>query len=839
MKAKFKQLLPYATAIVIFVIISIGYFTPAVFEGKALFQDDIRRGAGMAPDIAKHAQENNGERSLWSSRMFSGMPTYQIAPTYKTAPVLRDIRNAFEGWLPVPANYLFAYMLGFFILLLAFRVNPWMAIIGAIAYGFSSYFVIIIEAGHIWKVLVLELIPPTLAGIIWAYRGKFLLGGSITALFFTLQLFSNHIQMTYYFFMFVGVFVVCRFIYDVRKKHILKFIKASAVLIVAGMIGFGVNSTNLILSAKYSEQTIRGKSELTGNTKNQTSGLDRDYITQWSYGIGETFSLLVPNIKGGASEPIGYTMRNGQWQRDNSKNKSSLNKASPDSRQYIAGQQSYWGNQPFTSGPVYVGAFILFLFIFGLFVVKGYIKWALLAGTVFSILLAWGHNFMWLTNFFLDWVPMYNKFRAVASILVVAELTIPVLAILALSKIVENQRLIYQKKKQFLISLGLTAGIAFLFILFPMLFDFSSAKDFDALKSQGASDAVALNILGDLESVRISILRSDAWRTVIIILIGAGLLWLYSAQRIKKSLLIVLIASLTLFDLANVDKRYLNNNDFLPKSATKTAWDMTDIDRQILEDSDPNYRVFNMSLSTFNDASVSYYHKSVGGYHAAKLRRYQDIIDKYFNSLNINILSMLNAKYIIFSDRNDNNKLLLHKNTDALGHAWYVDSLRIVKNADEEIVALGEVNLESTAIVDKRFENQLENFVFQIDTARTVEMTDYKINEITYKTNSTSEQIVVFPEIYYNDGLTYWEAFIDGQPAPHFRANYILRALRVPSGEHTVEFVFKPKAYNTLEMVAMISLIVLFLLFVIIIGLNLKRNFISVKTDNTKHLNSK
>ncbi|MDR2293094.1 MAG: YfhO family protein, partial [Prevotellaceae bacterium] len=797
MKTKFKHFLPYVAAIFIFLIISVGYFTPAIFQGKTLFQEDIRRGAGMGRDLNEHVAAT-GERSLWSSRMFSGMPSYQITPNYKTAPVLREMRNAFEGWLPSPANHLFAYMLGFFILLLALRINPWLAMVGAIAYAFSSYFLIIIEAGHIWKVWVLELIPPTMAGIIWAYRGKFLEGGVVTALFFALQIVSNHIQMTYYFLLFVGVFIICRLVYDIRKRQIAKFFKATIVLFIAGLIGFGANATNLILSAKHSAQTIRGKSELTDSIANKTSGLDPNYATQWSYGIGETFTLLIPNTKGGASEPIGYAkQKNGQWQPDSNKNKAALKKITDKNvRDYLARQQSYWGKQPFTSGPVYVGAFILFLFIFGLFVVKGYLKWALLAGTVFSILLAWGHNFMWFTDLFLHYFPMYNKFRTVSSILVVAELTIPVLAVLALCKIVENRQLLTEKREAFLLSLGFTAGLAFIFILLPQLFfDFSSPQDFDTLKAQGLSNTVILNIINDLESVRISIFRSDAWRSVIIILIGAGLLWLYRAKTINKSLLIASVAILTLFDLANVDKRYLNNNDFLQKNETKTVWVSTDADRQILKDNNPNFRVFNLSLSAFNDASTSYYHKSIGGYHGAKLRRYQDLIDKYLNSGNRSVLSMLNTKYFIrFADSNNSGKLIIQRNPDALGNVWYIDSVRITVDPNEEIEAIGEVNLKNTVVVDKRFENQLENFIYQVDSTRAIEMTDYKINDIKYKSNCAAEQIAVFSEIYYDDGLTRWEAFIDGKPAPHFRANYVLRALRVPAGEHTIEFVFKPKA---------------------------------------------
>ena len=803
-----KQILPYLTAVIIFFVVSVGYFTPAVFEGKVLYQTDIRKGAGMGRDLGEHAKENNNERSLWASRMFGGMPTYQISTSYSSAPILREIRNIFEGQLPAPAGFIFACMLGFFILLLAFKVNPWVAIVGAIAYGFSSYFLIIIEAGHIWKVATLELIPPTIAGIVWAYRGKFLLGGIVTALFFALQLHSNHIQMTYYSFMFIGVFVICRFIYDVKEKQIARFLNASAVLLIAGGISFGANSANLILSAEYANQTIRGASELTDNKENKTSGLDRSYVTQWSYGIGETFTLLIPNTKGGASEPIGYSMRNNQWQKDFAKNKSALNESSPQNRDYIASQYSYWGTQPFTSGPVYVGAFIIFLFIFGLFIIKGYLKWAFLAGTILSILLSWGHNFMGLTDLFLDYFPMYNKFRAVSSILVIAELTIPVFAVLALAKIVENQRIIVEKRKQIFITLGCTAGLTLLFIVMPRLFfDFSSADDLARLNSQKLSQTVISNVIYDLENVRIAIFRSDAWRTVVIILIGVGLLWLYGTKKIKKSLLIGSIAVLTLFDLANVDKRYLNNGDFLPKSATQIAWTKTSADEQILKDSDPNFRVLNLTVSPFNDASTSYYHKSIGGYHAAKLRRYQDIIDKHINferenyNVNAGVLDMLNMKYVINSGQDG--KPIVQPNPTAMGYAWIVDSLRIVANADEEIAALNDVDLHTTAVVDKRFENQLQNFVFQHDDSATIDLIDYKINDLKYKIRSDSEQIVVFSEIYYNDGLSFWEAFIDEQPVSHFRANYILRALRVPAGEHEVRFVFKPKAYKTLDTISL------------------------------------
>jgi hypothetical protein len=582
------------------------------------------------------------------------------------------------------------------------------------------------------------------------------------------------------------------------------------VLLVAGGIGFGANVTNMLLSAKYAEQTIRGKSELTSNADNKTSGLDRDYVTQWSYGIGETFTLLIPNAKGGAT---GYMGQN---------HPSDVRKAAlgNEPRQFVSQQNSYWGDQPFTSGPVYAGAFILFLFVLGLFVVKGYLKWALLAGTILSILLSWGHNFMGLTNVFLDYVPLYNKFRAVSSILVIAELTIPALALLALAEILKTPKLFVEKRKGFYISLGLTAGVALLFILFPRLFfHFFSEEEMQAYAQYMQNPSYA-SLFDALESARVSAFRADAWRSIIIILIGAGALWLYGAKKLKQPALIGALAVLTLFDLASVDKRYLNNDDFVPKAATQVAWPMTAADKQILEDTDPDYRVFNLTASPFQDAGTSYYHKSVGGYHAAKLRRYQELIDAYISKMNMEVLNMLNTRYLVVPGEDGQPRV--QTNPDAFGCAWFADSLQLVQNADEEMAALGEVNLKTTAVVDARFGEQLKDFVPQRDETASIELVDYKINDLQYKVNAGSEQVVVFSEIYYNDGLTAWEAFIDGKPAPHFRANYVLRALRVPAGEHTVEFVFKPKAYARLEMVSVASLVVLLLALVAVAGWELR-----------------
>ena len=770
----------------------------------------------MGQDKLGHFLET-GEWSLWGSRMFSGMPTYQIAPRYQSSSILQILRRTYEGWLPAPVNHLFACMLGFFILLMTLRVNPWVAIVGAIAYAFSSYFTVIIDAGHIWKVNTLTLVPPTLAGIILAYRGKYLWGGAVTALFFALQLNANHIQMTYYSFLFVGLFVIGRLYYDIWKNRLGSFLKASAVLVVAGALGFGANAPSMILSQQHAGQTIRGKSELTDNAGNKTGGLDRDYVTQWSYGVSETFTLLIPDAKGGASGAMGAL------------HPKAVQKATPNREiQTTIAQNfdSYWGNKPSVAGTVYVGAFILCLFIFGLFVVKGYLKWALLAGTALSILLAWGHNFMWLTNLFLDYFPLYNKFRTVASILVVAELCIPALAILALAKTIDNPRLLIEKKKAFLTAVGLTAGLALLFILAPkMFFHFLSDGEMAAYGQHLRNPAYA-GLFDALEDARIAVFRSDAWRSIIIILTGAGLLWLYSAKRIKKPLLIGALGLLVLIDLAGVDKRYLNNDDFVPKTATKVAWNKTPADELILADADPNYRVFNLAVSPFNDASTSYYHKSIGGYHAAKLRRYQELIDRYLSKIDLRVLSMLNTRYFIVPDReNASAPPRVQHNPDAFGNAWFADTLRFVQNADEEIAALAEVDLKTTAVVDTRFAGQLEGFVPQRDETASIELVDYKINDLQYKIKTNSEQIAVFSEIYYNDGLTAWEAFIDGQPVPHFRANYVLRALRIPAGEHTVEFVFKPRVVGILNTASMVCLWGIILAFIAVVIWKIKHYF--------------
>jgi len=807
-----KHVLPYVVAVLVFYAISLFYCSP-VMEGKRLFQLDSK-GIGMGQETANY-QKISGEKSLWTGSMFGGMPTYQISPSYKTFSLMK-VRHLLEGQLPDPASHIFLYLIGFFILMCSLKVNPWVGILGAVMYALSSYFLIIITAGHIWKVWVLGLIPPTMAGVIWTYNKQYLKGLAVYTLFFTLQLLANHIQMTYYFFVFVGVpFLIYVLVDTIREKSWLHFSKATGGLILASAIAIGVNFTSLYFTANYTKDTIRGKSELSSNKSDKTSGLDISYATDWSYGVAETFSLLIPDVKGGGNAPIGNS-------------ESLLKNVDPAFKNDIANSDRYWGDQPFTSGPVYVGAFVLFLFVLGIFYVKGGFKWVLVAATVMTIFLSWGKNFMPLTNLFLEYFPFYNKFRAVSSILVIAELCIPILAILALVEVIKKPEYISFKRKGFWISAALTGGLALLFWLFPRLFfSFISQKEIDqfsqiVLQNPASKTQVDLYTMG-LESARVSILKADALRSFIVIAIGIGLLWLYKAGNMKKGLLVGLVSLLVLVDLWSIDKRYLNDSNFVRKNQTKVAWEETEADRQILLDKEPGFRVMNLTVSTFQDGSTSFYHRSIGGYHAAKLRRYQDVIDHYFSdSINLPIINMLNTKYIIVNDKNK--QPMAQRNPGALGAAWFVNKYRVVNNADEEIKAIGSIDPANELVVDKRFDVQLKGKSFVKDTASHIVLDSYAPNKLVYTSNTHQVQLAVFSEIYFADG---WKATIDGVKVPHFRADYILRAMVVPAGKHTIVFTFEPALFKRSETIAVISAVFLYGLIVLALGFGVKKFLLS------------
>ncbi|MDR0385941.1 MAG: YfhO family protein [Prevotellaceae bacterium] len=852
-----KTYVPYIVAIAIFAAISIIYFTPEIFQNKSLYQHDIVTGMSIGQEAGNFTKET-GERTFWTNSLFGGMPMYQISPGGPSNMLLGKIGRAISLYLPAPASILFLLLMGAFLLFIALKLNVWVAVLGAVAYAFSSYFFIIIEAGHIWKVMTLAYIPPTFAGIIWAYRGKYWLGASVTAIYLALQFFSNHPQMTFYFAMTMAIYVAGQLIYDIKNKQIARFFKATAILAVAAGIAVALNITNLYHTYDYTQYSIRGGSELTGNMEKKTAGgLERDYVTDYSYGIGETFTLLIPNAKGGASGYMGADEKAKKKIVSLVRNNPNIDERMKNSMmQQIYQTNTYWADLPMTSGPVYVGAFIIFLFVFGLFAVRGWFKWALLIATVMSILLSWGRNFMWLTNLFLDYFPYYSKLRAVSSILVIAELCIPILAILALKEIIENPSVLKKKIRipglgkdisALYASLASTGGLVLLFIVVPTLFFnfFSTAEMemFDRARNDPQVSVFVSQMMEIMSDVRISIFRSDAWRSLIFIALGVSLILLYGSKKLNSGMLLAAVIALTLIDLWPVNKRYLSAKDFKPrKTQAAQIVPKTPVDEEILKDKDLDYRVYNLTVSPFNDGSTSFYHKSIGGYHGAKLRRYQDIIEHYLSRITpenaaillgakqYDVLNMLNTKYVIV--RGQNNAPQLLRNPNALGNAWFVEEIQWVDNADEEIAALANINPVKTAVIDKRFKTEeLTNFEYKVndrtaaDSANvshsSIKLTDYWPNRLIYETESDTEKLAVFSEIYYPKG---WHITVDGQDAKMFRANYILRSMLIPAGKHVVEFRFAPESYRITENIAWTGYIFLFGFIVLSIIFAVRQN---------------
>ena len=821
-----KKYLPDVLVVLLFAVISFAYFFPADLDGRILYRHDSSAGRGAGQETAEY-HERTGKVSRWTNATFSGMPTYQTAPSYQSVSVLNQAVKAYHLWLPENVWYVFAYLLGFYILLRAFDFRQSLAALGAIVWAFSSYFFIIIAAGHIWKVMALAYLPPMIAGIVLAYRGKYLWGFIVTAIFAAFEVDANHVQMTYYYLFIILFMMIAYLVEAVRTKRIMHFMKATGVCAAGALIGILLNISNLYHTWQYAQESMRGKSELVKkNAANQTnSGLDRDYITQWSYGVGETWTLLVPNTKGGASVPLAA-------------NAKAMEKADPNFMQIYQQLGQYWGEQPGTSGPVYVGAFVLMLFILGLFIVKGPMKWALLAATVLSILLSWGRNFMPFTDFFLDYIPMYSKFRTVASILVIAEFTIPLLAMMALKKIVDEPDLLTKKVKFVYISFGLTAGIALLFALMPTLFfsDFISSSELEAMKSIPADYLPALQ--SNLRSVRESIFTADCWRSFWLITIGTLFLFLYRFKKLKAVYMVGAIAVLCLIDMWQVNKRYLNDGMFVERSVREQAQPMTQTDRQILQDKALDYRVLNLASNTFNENETSYYHKSIGGYHAAKLRRYQELIDAYISPemqktmsaiakaggdmTKVNgdsifpVLNMLNAKYFIVPLQGEQTVPI--RNPYVYGNAWFVDKIAYVDNANAELDKLGTLDLRHEAVADARFRSQLGEAKVQ-DSTSIVRLTAYEPNQLTYDVRSATGGIVVFSEIFYPE----WTATVDGKAAELGRVNYVLRALQVDKGHHTVVLTFDPKSVKQTETVAYLSYGVLLLVVLLAVFYKKKR----------------
>lgn len=818
-----KKCLPDILAVILFIVLSVAYFAPADFEGRILFQHDSAAGIGAGRE-AQQYHEKTGKTTRWTNALFGGMPTYQTAPSYSSNTILNKAISFYHLWLPDYVWFLFAYLLGFYILLRAFDFKQYLAVLGSIIWAFSSYFLIIIAAGHLWKVMALAYLPPMIGGMVLAYRGKYLWGFTVTAIFTAFEINANHVQMTYYYLFIILFLVIAWLVAAIRQHWLPRFWKASGVVAAAAIIGICINLPNLYHTWQYQKESMRGKSELVKkNTTEQTSsGLDRDYITQWSYGIDETWTLLVPNVKGGASVPMAA-------------NAKAMKKADPQYMQAYQQLGQYWGDQPGTSGPVYVGAFVLLLFFLGLFIVKGPVKWALLAATVLSILLSWGHNFMGFTNFFIDYVPLYAKFRTVASILVIAEFTIPLLAMMALKKIIDEPDTLKRNKKWLWTSFGLTGGVSLLFWLAPTLFfpNYISATEmqqFGQIAQQGAEASQFISGLeANLTTVREYIFTSDALRSFIIIAIGMALLLLFYLKKLNAKFTVVCIALLCLVDMWQVDKRYLNDAMFVEKSVRDTPQPMTETDKLILRDKGLDYRVLNLASNTFNENETSYYHKSIGGYHAAKLRRYQEMIDAYIvpemqkmmpaiakaegDMTKVNgdsifpVLDMLNAKYFIFPLQN--NRTVPLQNPYVNGNAWFVDKVYYAANANEEIAEVGQINLKHEAVADRQFESTLGKAIRQ-DGESMVTLKGYEPNHLIYEANSAKGGVLVFSEIYYPG----WTATIDGKSTELGRANYILRALRVVPGKHEIVLDFHPASIRNTEAVAYGAYLLLFVLII-------------------------
>ena len=819
-----KKCLPDVIVVALFAVLAFAYFYPADIEGRILYRHDSAAGKGMGQEISEYRQQT-GETSRWTNSLFGGMPTYQIAPAYNSGKVLDQVANAYHLWLPDYVWYLFAYLLGFYILLRAFDFRQHLAALGSIVWAFSTYFLIIIAAGHYWKVMALAYLPPMIAGMVLAYKGKYLWAFVVTAIFAALEVQANHVQMTYYF-LFPIAFIVIAYLVDaIRDKRLAHFAKATATCAAAALVGVSLNLSNLYHTWEYSKESMRGKSELVKkNSANQTnSGLDRDYITQWSYGVDETLTLLIPNAKGGASVPM-VMSETAMEHADNN---------------YLPLYQQigqYWGEQPGTSGPVYVGAFVMFLFVLGLFIVEGPLKWALLAATILSVLLSWGRNFMPFTDFFIDYVPMYAKFRTVASILVIAEFTIPLLAMLALKQIAERRELLTEKIKFVYVSLALTAGPCLLFLFFPGMFDYVSSSEMHAL-SQFPADQLQ-PLLHNLTEMREAVFTADCRRSLFIIIIGVFVLLLFKAGKLKTAPMAAILFVLCLGDLWIVNKRYLNDDMFVDKTQRDQPMPKSAAVDQILHDTSLDYRVLNLATNTFNENETSYYLKSIGGYHPAKLRRYQELIDAYISpemqrlypaiaesqgdmtqvkgDSIFPVLNMLNTKYFILPL--EGGQTVPVQNPYAYGNAWIIDKVTYVDNANAELARVGKIDLRHEAVADKRFKAVLGDSKKQ-DGESIVKLTSYVPNRLTYDVSTTKGGVIVFAENYYPG----WTALVDGKEVEIGRVNYVLRAISVTAGRHKVELSFFPKTVNTTEYIAYAAYVVILLAILLLVFLYFRK----------------
>ena len=838
---RLKSLLPYLAAITFFIVITFLYFLP-VLEGKVLPQMDNTHAIGMAQELV-HLEKVSGEKAQWTNSMFGGMPAYQIKSD-SSANIFSYINKTLRLGLPYhTVAIVFLYLLGFFILMRSMGFNHWLSIIGSIAFAFGSYNFIIIIAGHITKAYAIALMAPVIAGILFTYNKNKWGGALLTAIALGSEIAYNHIQITYYLAILVLILILERLYKAIIKNDIKNFIQRTGFLVIAAVLAILPNVTNLWTTYEYGQESMRGQSLLTEETsQKKAGGLDPEYAFAWSYGKAETLTLLIPNFNGGASSPIGQNpeLSEGMSQRiANFLNQKGINYGQQQSQfinqlgNEILQQSQYWGSKPFTSGPVYVGSIICFLFILALLFYNGKEKWWLIAGTIISIILSWGNNLEWFNLFIFDHFPLYNKFRTVEMTLVLASLTMPVLALLGLKTVIENPQILSEKSNKFLLALGLSGGIALIFYLFPnSLLNFISDQEFGAINAQKSANPDQAFIydlfIQEMQFMRAKLLRADAFRSLVFIALASGSLWFYSRKTISTKYLIPGLAILILVDMWGVDKRYLNNNHFESKHKAKQTFVPTPADTSILQDKDPNYRVFSIYRNPFNEVHTSYFHKSIGGYHGAKLQRYQDIIDLYLQgdlqllrnmmqqdrpleaiqvSLeSMPILNMLNTRYII---ANPQAKPI--KNPFAMGNAWLVNNVLTVTSAKEEIEALRTADIKNTAIVHSEFANILKEHTFGTQGGN-ITLTNYHPEKLSYQVKTESAQLAVFSEIYYKKG---WKAYVNNTEVPIIRANYLLRGVFVPAGTSTVELKFEPASYKYGKLLSYIGSALILILIII------------------------
>ncbi len=814
----FKKALPHFTAILLFLILPAIYFSPQL-EGNKLNQHDTNTATGMAKEIIDY-NKTNSDLALWTNSMFGGMPAYLIGlPTYSMLSPIYSLTTLFDKR---PISFVFLYLIGFYIALLLFGLNPWISMVGAIAFGFTSYDFIIIAAGHNTKAIAIGYMAPMIGALYHAWKKNLWVGSAFFALFLALQIYANHLQITYYTMLTILIFGIAELWFAFKEKNVADFLKRSGIIFLIAILAIATNAERLWTTYEYGKLSIRGKSELILDKGNQTSGLDKDYATGWSYGVDETMTLLIPNFKGGASMiNFGENSATADLLRSNNV---------PNANSIIKQLPGYWGTQPGTSGPVYVGAIVLFLFVLALFLTSGAVRTWVIAATIFSIMLSWGRNFMPLTDFFLDYFPGYNKFRTVSMILVIASFTIPLMASIGLNKIFTEEIDQAKWKKALLWSFGITAGISMIFVLLPGLSgSFVSASD-----SQ-MPEWIQKGLVSDRESF----LRADAFRSIVLILAVAMILWVHVAKKIQSKYSLIIIGTLILVDMWGVNKRYLNNDNFVQEQKARNPYPISKADKEILKDKS-EYRVLNLSVDPFNEAGTSYYHQSIGGYHGAKMRRYQELIDVHIGNeirqigsklstlkteagvdslfIGLNALNMLNAKYMIY-----NPEAAPITNSKAMGNVWIVKDYQLAENADQEIAALGKIDLSKTIVVDKKFQPLLGNITSSAGPVSKISLASYSPNKLVYNYSGKGNEIAVFSEIYYPKG---WNAYIGDKIVPYFQANYILRALVLQEGNYEIVFKFEPLSYRLGKQISMVSslLLLLFIGFVLYKNITLKKS---------------